>query len=120
FDRVPEPADLPQPRTVEEYLERARVRRDQKLKTQSSEDVEAALALEPDNTSALMLKAAALEYNEKALELLDRVIALDPGLARAWGLRGHICQRLGRLEQARTDLERAVELGPREIGRAHV
>ncbi|MCG3183886.1 MAG: Serine/threonine-protein kinase PknD [Planctomycetes bacterium] len=115
FDRVPEPADLPQPRTVEEYLERARVRRDQKLKTQSSEDVEAALALEPDNTSALMLKAAALEYNEKALELLDRVIALDPGLARAWGLRGHICQRLGRLEQARTDLERAVELGPRDI-----
>lgn len=49
-----------------------------------------------------------------AIECLGRAITLEPGLARAHGLRGDARQRLGRLDEAFADWREALRLAPRD------
>lgn len=54
-----------------------------------------------------------LERYGEALADFDRALALDPGNAKAWLLRGSLHMRAARSAQARADFDRALALEPR-------
>lgn len=49
---------------------------------------------------------------EESIEYFDRAIELDPGMARAYGLRGAAYNRTGRYKEAVDDLSRAIKMKP--------
>lgn len=49
---------------------------------------------------------------EESIGYFDRAIELDPGMARAYGLRGAAYNRTGRYREAVEDLSRAIEMKP--------
>ncbi len=75
-----------------------------------------AVVLEPDNTRLLRESAwtcfKAGNY-DAALDLLDRSLRLNPAQPEVVGLRGSVLLRMGRGEEAETDLLRAVEANPK-------
>lgn len=77
-------------------------------------ELEALLALEPDNTSALLHKARLLDDAGRipeTVELLQRVTALQPSHAGAFAALGGKLRALGAHEPAVSALRRALELG---------
>ena len=54
-----------------------------------------------------------LERYAEALRDFDQALALDPGNAKAWLLRGSLHMRAARSAQARADFDRALALEPR-------
>lgn len=54
-----------------------------------------------------------MEWYDKALDLCNREIELDPGDALAVANRGETYQRMRRYDEALADFNRAVELNPR-------
>jgi tetratricopeptide (TPR) repeat protein len=59
------------------------------------------------------ITAAAMDKDELAVELLDRVLALEPNWAEAWNKRALIFTSLGDEQQAILDLRQAVAREPR-------
>jgi tetratricopeptide (TPR) repeat protein len=86
---------------------------------EATRSLEAALALTPRdsmnydfsavNLAALLIKR---QQNDKALKLLNDLIAKSPGNARAWSNRAVARYQTGDLAAARTDAQTAVGLDP--------
>ncbi|TPX69297.1 hypothetical protein SpCBS45565_g02544 [Spizellomyces sp. 'palustris'] len=65
------------------------------------------------NMAACYLKQS--KY-EKAIDVCEKVIKIDPQNAKAYFRRGQSHHKLNNLEKARTDLFRAAELAPQDAG----
>jgi tetratricopeptide (TPR) repeat protein len=79
--------------------------------------------LDRDPSDAFLLYGIALEHKKlgdsvKAVEFLDRVIALDPGYCYAYFQKGQVQESLGETVAARTSYERGVEAA-KQKGDAH-
>jgi len=77
--------------------------------------VERALALAPDHTEALLMKARILQRNgqpDQALALLERCTQLVPQSFTVWSEYGELCYQQEQVERGRAALERALEIGP--------
>jgi tetratricopeptide (TPR) repeat protein len=60
-----------------------------------------------------------LGRSDEALEALNEGIALDPSYQRIWLTLGFVSGQVGQDEQARSALQKAVEMGPdNDVGRA--
>jgi class 3 adenylate cyclase/TolB-like protein len=89
---------------------RARVQR-------ADEIVTPLLAANPDLALAHLIKAQVLAQSgqgDRALQLLEEAIALNPSLADAWGLLGAVENRLGREADSLPHLRYAIRLSPRD------
>ena len=83
-----------------------------------AEALDEALDRDPDRRPSLLVERARVRQLlgdlEGAVTDLDRALALDPRLARAWAERGLVRQLQGDREGARQDLEAAVGLAPQD------
>ena len=113
FVRVPEPADLPEPATVTEYVERSRIRSARGDTDGARVDVGRALELEPDNVVALTQKAA-LNPIDLAIPICERAIKLDDKYAPAYSVLANCRYQVGPREEAVRLAQKAVELDPTE------
>lgn len=85
-------------------------------------EVEAVLALEPENTTALLLKAQMLDDGgdvAAAVRLLERVTTLQPTFGGAFAAKGKKLFQLGLHEPAAVALRRALELGEDDYDLRH-
>lgn len=81
---------------------------------ESMREIEAALVLEPENTTALLMKAQAIDdrgQRKAAIALLERVTELQPRYGGAFAAKGTKLFQLGEYERAVEAFERARELG---------
>ena len=75
----------------------------------------AAIAAEKESTAAALKRVDQMERTRKAqdaLPILDEIIAREPKNAKAYGLRGVAHGKLGQIEEALADYEKAIELNP--------
>jgi adenylate cyclase len=75
--------------------------------------------LQSDDARALSEVGHALAYvgeHERGATLIDRALAINPNLARGWGLRGWVSTLLGEHEAARQHFEQALRLSPLDPG----
>jgi TolB-like protein/DNA-binding winged helix-turn-helix (wHTH) protein/Flp pilus assembly protein TadD len=82
---------------------------------QVEEHWQQALTLEPTNPLVLSVQAGAAAHEgrlDEAIELQRRVAAADPLSATTVGNLGHMLFTAGRLEEARVELVKAIELSP--------
>jgi predicted TPR repeat methyltransferase len=73
------------------------------------------LAAEPDNIDAWFHRGTALavlERPQEALAAIERVLAMNAGLAEPWLRHGQLLERLGRTDAALASLDRALALAP--------
>ena len=78
-----------------------------------------AISLAPDATYAFLPKASYLvltQHWSDALGVADAGLAVDPNFAALYAARGVAENSLGRVEQARSDLQLAMRLSPRDPG----
>ena len=78
-----------------------------------------AISLAPDATSAFLPKASYLVLTQRwsdALGVTDAGLAVDPNFAALYAARGVAENSLGRVEQAKSDLQLAMRLSPRDPG----
>jgi tetratricopeptide (TPR) repeat protein len=108
---VPEPVNLPEPRTADEYVERARVRNSRGDRAGAQIDVEKALSLEPDHLAALTDKAA---YSAADLGILlcERVIGMKADYAPAYHVLANHYYQTGNRDEAIRLAGKAVEFDP--------
>lgn len=66
----------------------------------------------PDDTAAIYLLARAQESGEAAVEVLDRALAVDPGFAAAYNLRGYEAMRVGDMAAAERAFREQVRRNP--------
>ena len=103
---------------VSSYLVRAIARVNLGTNTQRQlavEDLEQALAIDPECVQALIIKGDTLESldrNEEAIEAFDAAIALAPWYSEAWAGRSSCYHNLGNEEQGQSDYAQAVRLDP--------
>jgi serine/threonine protein kinase/Flp pilus assembly protein TadD len=109
FDRVPEPADMPEPATAAEYVERAKIRSSRKARGEALLDAERALELEPDNVAALTEKAGLSEIGN-GIPLCERAIKLQPDYAPAYSVLANCRYQHGDFEEAVRLAQKAVSL----------
>jgi tetratricopeptide (TPR) repeat protein len=75
------------------------------------------LRLEPDNAIAHQIDGeilVTLKQPEKALEAFETAISLDRNLATAYAWRGNVKSLLDRPDETFADIERAMQLSPRD------
>ena len=78
-----------------------------------------AISLAPDATYAFLPKASYLVLTQRwsdALGVADAGLAVDPNFAALYAARGVAENSLGRVEQAKSDLQLAMRLSPRDSG----
>jgi tetratricopeptide (TPR) repeat protein len=78
-----------------------------------------AISLAPNATSAFLSKASYLNLSHRrneALSVSNAGLAVNPNLAALYALRGVAEDSLGRFDQAKTDLQLAMRLSPRDPG----
>jgi Tfp pilus assembly protein PilF len=77
----------------------------------------ALIALWPDSARVLYCAGSSLDFVDldRALQLLERSVALDPNYAPAFQSLGTCYLRSGRREEARVAYQRAVEIDPRDV-----
>lgn len=90
----------------------------------AEQDLKRIIALEPDNARALnhlgYTLADRTDRFQEALELIERAIALEPDDPAIIDSLGWVQYKLGRLEEARANLERAYEVFPDHEVAAHL
>ena len=82
------------------------------------ETADRAMTLYPDAPAARLARAQARQAADDfdgAEDDLGTVLKQAPGLAAAWGTRGHMRLLTGRLDEAVDDLRRAAELSPQAL-----
>ena len=78
-----------------------------------------AISLAPDAISAFLPKASYLVLSQRwseALGVIDAGLAVNPNFAALYAARGVAENSLGRVEQAKSDLQLAMRLSPRDPG----
>lgn len=99
------------------YRLRAHVFEKQERFSEAMPDVDQALAYDPDDIRAIQIKADILSAQEKyseALVVLDNAIAEHPGhssLTHLWKDRAWTNSKLGKIDEAFKDINKALELG---------
>jgi len=76
-----------------------------------------AIALAPNTLWAYYVKCVYLYYSHRANECIDVAdagLAINPNFANLWALRGGAKVFLGRFEEAKADIQRGLELSPRD------
>ena len=84
-------------------------------------EAEKLLALEPNNSNFLTLKASILVRigdHEEAIEIYEKVLAHYPNQARAQMSYGHALKTVGRLDEAIEAYRKCIRLSP-EVGEAY-
>lgn len=102
------------PEYVDGYLNRAGVLADLDEYAAARRDVEAGLALAPDNPHLRCILGqleAAAGRTEQAVAAYDAALATDPMLAAAWAGRAAVTFDAGDIDAALADLDRALDLG---------
>jgi putative PEP-CTERM system TPR-repeat lipoprotein len=77
-----------------------------------------ALELQPDAAEALLGNAQiAFEGQDlvAANTLVDRVVSIDPEIAQAWVIKGELLRMDGKLQEADTAFQRALDVAPNNI-----
>jgi tetratricopeptide (TPR) repeat protein len=96
------------------YVNRAGLLADAGQYSDARRDVESGLRIDPDSAELRCLLGeleTAAGRVAAALAAYGAAVAVDPGLAGAWAARGAVRFEAGDLDGARTDLDRALELG---------
>lgn len=101
------------------YIARAaeRLKRDNFDPDRAITDLDAAIALEPDNSAAYQRRAMAWMAKrefDRAIADLDKTIALDPANATAYRLRGNMFSSRSEFDRAIADMDQAVTIKPRD------
>ena len=81
--------------------------------------VDRALALAPDNVAAYLAKSGYLQTArrwDEAIRAADAGLAINPNSATLYAERAWIENELGRFEQAKSDVQQAMRLSPRDPG----
>ncbi len=84
----------------------------------ASSDYTNALALQPDNTDALMGMARIAYINtdsDKALEYIEQILGHDPDNAPAWTMKGEILRLSNKYQEALTAFQRALDAKPDDV-----
>ncbi|MCB9932335.1 MAG: protein kinase [Planctomycetes bacterium] len=109
FSRVPEPADLPQPATAGELVERAVIRSERNDREGALRDVEAALQLESENVKAMVYKARNLSPKD-AIPVCERALQIDPSYDKTYVVLGNGYYQTGQIQKAIEATLKAIEL----------
>ncbi|MGJ4993943.1 tetratricopeptide repeat protein [Bradyrhizobium sp. HKCCYLS3077] len=101
------------PANASALLLRARLRIPGQL-SEAAADVNRVLEINPDASDALATKAFinVTQDDQGSLQIVTKALSLNPTDIDALWIRAFIATRLGKLEQAESDLDRAVELEP--------
>lgn len=102
------------PRNSGLYVSRAVVGINLMALKQAEEDIDCAIALDPENAAAWTLRGELLAINrqyESAFDAYQRAIELKPDWSIAYIDRGGLYQELGKLDLALDEMNRAVALG---------
>jgi tetratricopeptide (TPR) repeat protein len=102
------------PTDVSSWVARAMARSERREYDKALDDIAAALKLDPNSYSALLLKtsvlAEKLKKTEEAIVVFDQIVKLNPKLAPSLAGRAVLLARLGRMEEAKRDIEEALRL----------
>ncbi|MCC6464132.1 MAG: protein kinase [Planctomycetes bacterium] len=115
FPRVPEPVPPTPAGTAEQLLDRASLRREQRLEDAASADIRAAYVLAPEQPRAIVAFGTTYGMGPEAKPLYDRAITLKPDYGPAWRERSMWNFRNNNREQALVDADQAIALDPNDI-----
>ena len=79
------------------------------------ETVEKVLQMQPDDTSALILKGQLLGTagrSQEALAVIEQILQIDPNNTAVWNMRAVALSNMGQYQQALTAIERSLALNP--------
>jgi len=115
FPRVPEPMPPPAAETPEQLLDRAGLRREQRLDAAANADIKAAYVLAPDMPRAIVAYGTTFGTGPEAKPHYDRAITLKPDFGPAWRERSMWNFRNGNREQALIDADQAIALDANDV-----
>jgi tetratricopeptide (TPR) repeat protein len=119
-DQAPAARPAPRPSTLDELFERLSRAENEQEAQGISTLIDRRLSRSGSDTADLLLSRATQAYESKdyplAVELLDRVLALQPGWAEAWYRRATIFYQLDDPIGAMADLHKALKIEPRHFG----
>src|SRR5918997_1538783 len=116
----PDPAKpAPRPSTLDDLFERLGKAESEREAEGISTLIERRFARSGSDTADLLLSRAAEAFGSKdlplSIELLDRVVALQPNWAEAWYKRATVFYQLDDPLGAMADLHRAIKIEPRHF-----
>ena len=113
------PQARPRASTLDELFERLGKAQSEREAEGISSLIERRFARSGSDTADLLLSRAAEAYGKKdfplAIELIDRVLALQPNWAEAWYKRATVFNQLDDPVGAMADLHRAIKIEPRHF-----
>ncbi|NIX77967.1 tetratricopeptide repeat protein [Microvirga terricola] len=114
------PRTLPRPSTLDDLFDRLAKAQSEDEATGITSLIERRWARSGSDTADLLLSRASDAFDAKdyplSVELLDRVLALQPGWAEAWYRRAIVFYQLDDPVGAMADLYQALKLEPRHFG----
>ncbi|MCG7394393.1 tetratricopeptide repeat protein [Microvirga sp. ACRRW] len=114
-----EPPPAPKPVTLDTLFERLSKAGSEQQAEGITKLIERRFARSGSDTADLLLSRAAEAFQEKnfplAIELLDRVLALQPNWAEAWYRRATVFYQIDDPVGAMADLSRALKIEPRHF-----
>jgi tetratricopeptide (TPR) repeat protein len=109
----------PAAETPEQLLDRAGLRREQKLDPAANADIKAAYVLAPDMPRAIVAYGTTFGTGPEAKPHYDRAITLKPDFGPAWRERSMWNFRNGNREQALIDADQAIALDATDVTALH-
>ncbi len=115
----PDPAVLRREK-LDKLLARLAVERDTDRAARLAETIEGVWLESGSETADLLMQRALAALTTAqvplALELLDRIVHLEPGWVEAWNRRAIVRVRAGDMDGAMADIDHALKLEPRHFG----
>jgi tetratricopeptide (TPR) repeat protein len=119
-DQAPAARPAPRATSLDELFERLSKAENEREAQGISTLIDRRLSRSGSDTADLLLTRATEAFESKdyplAVELLDRVLALQPGWAEAWYRRATLFYQLDDPVGAMADLHKALKLEPRHFG----
>lgn len=118
-EREPAPRPAPKPATIDDLFERLSKAENEREAEGITGLIERRFARSGSDTADLLLSRATQAFGDKdyplAIELLDRVLALQPNWAEAWYRRATVFYQIDDPVGAMADLHRALKIEPRHF-----
>ena len=118
-EQAPPPQARPRASTLDELFERLGKAQSEREAEGVASLIERRFARSGSDTADLLLSRAAEAYGKKdfplAVELIDRVLALQPNWAEAWYKRATVFYQLDDPVASMADLHRALKIEPRHF-----